>query len=345
MTPSSEATSAEFLFDDAADLSLLDGATVAVIGYGNQGRSQALNLRDEGIDVLVGAPRDSTAAEAEKDGLRVGGIAEVVAKAKVVMLLVPDEVQAAIFDDQIRPSLQSDAILCFAHGFNVHYGVIVPPPDVDVVLVAPRMIGKGVRDTFVDGEGFPSLVAVAQDHSGKALDHALAIAKGIGSTKAGVIVSTFKEETELDLYMEQIGNIYAIRANFEVLTEAGYAPEAILLELFASGETAEIFKAAHDIGLFHQLRLHSRTSQYGQQVTAERFQDPEARKSQLRKVIGHIQSGEFAKEWEAEREAGLVNLKAKTDENLRHPMQVAENRLYRILNRRDQDITEATWLD
>jgi ketol-acid reductoisomerase len=345
LTPSSEAKSAEFLFDGDADLTLLDGATVAVVGYGNQGRSQALNLRDEGVEVLVGAPRDSTAAEAEKDGLEVGGIAEVVARAKVVMLLVPDEVQAEIFEPQIRPSLQEGAILCFAHGFNIHYGVIAPPENVDVVLVAPRMIGKGVRDTFVSGESFPSLVAVAQDHSGKALDHALAIAKGIGSTKAGVIVSTFREETELDLYMEQIGNIYAIRASFEVLTEAGYTPEAILLELFASGETAEIYKAAHDIGYFHQLRLHSRTSQYGQQVTSERFQDPEARKSQLRGVIGHIQSGEFAKEWEQEREAGLANLKAKTDENLKHPMQVAENRLYRILKRRDEDITDATWLD
>jgi ketol-acid reductoisomerase len=261
------------------------------------------------------------------------------------MLLVPDEVLPRIWDAQVAPHLKNGVVLVFASGFNITFKEITPPEHADVVLVAPRMIGKGVRDTFVRGDGFPSLVAVAQDASGRAFDYALAIAKAIGSTRAGAIHSTFEEETTLDLYMEQIGEIYAKRASFEVLTEAGYTPEVILLELYASGESAEIAFAARDIGLWHQLKLHSRTSQYGQQVTAQRFQDPEARKNQLRAVVQHIESGAFAEEWQAEKAGGLARLREKTNENLRHPMQVAENRLYRILGRRDYDLDSAEWLE
>jgi ketol-acid reductoisomerase len=338
------AREAKFYFDDDADLSLIQGSTIAVLGYGNQGRSQALNLRDSGLQVVVGAPRDRSARQAAEDGLDVTGVPEAVAQADVVMLLVPDEILPRIWESDIEPHLKEGVVLSFASGFNITFEEVAPPAHADVVLVAPRMIGKGVRDTYVRGDGFPSLVAVAQDASGKAFDYALALAKGIGSTRAGAIHSSFEEETTLDLYMEQIGQIYSTRASFEVLTEAGYTPEAVLLELYASGETAEIAHAARDIGLFHQLKLHSRTSQYGQQVTSQRFQDAEARKDQLRAVVNHIESGAFAKEWDEEKANGLSRLKEKTDENLQHPMQQAENRLYRILKRRDHDIESATWL-
>jgi ketol-acid reductoisomerase len=334
----------KFFFDDDADLSLIEGKTLAILGYGNQGRSQALNLRDHNINVIIGAPRDRSARQAAEDGFPVATVPEAVAQADILMLLIPDEILPAVWDRDIAPNLKDGAVLSFAHGYNITFGYVEPPASCDVVLVAPRMIGQGVRDTFVRGDGFPSVVAVAQDASGKALDNALAIAKGIGSTRMGAILTTFDEETQLDLYMEQIGSVYNLRASFEVLTESGFTPEIVLLELYASGETAEIYQASKEIGLIHQMKLHSRTSQYGQQVTSQMFQDTEARKESLRKVIQHIKSGDFAREWEAEQAAGAPRLIEKTNENLQHPMQEAENRLFRILGRRDYDLTSAVWL-
>jgi len=335
----------KFYFNRDADLSILRGHVVAVLGYGNQGRSQALNLRDQGISVVVGTRPDASMAQATADGFDVGRVAEIAGRADILLILMPDDVQPVVWEAEIAPNLRESMTVCFASGYNIHFGVIKPPATIDVVLVAPRMIGKGVRETFVRGDGFVSLIAVGQDASGHALDSALAIAKGIGSTRAGVILSSFEEEATLDLFMEQMGDILNLRTCFEMLTEAGYAPEVVLLELYASGEMTEIYQAACEIGLLHQLKLHSRTSQYGQQVTAERFQDAEALKASLRAVLDHIANGGFSEEWEAERVNGLSTLKAKTNENLQHPMQVAENHLFRVLGRRATDLTSATWLE
>jgi ketol-acid reductoisomerase len=225
-------------------------------------------------------------------------------------------------------------MLVFASGYNIFFEFLIPPDFVDVALLAPRMIGQGVRDHYLNGEGFPSLVAVDQDASGKALERVLALAKGIGSTRMGAILSSFEEETVIDLFSEHLGGLYAIRRSFEVLSEAGYNPEAILLELYASGEEIAIAKAARDQGLWGQITLHSRTSQYGQEVTARLTPEAEERaKDRLRGIIDHIRSGAFAKDWQAEQDNGYATLNQVRAQNLKHPMIQAEEALYRILKR------------
>src|SRR5579872_3480588 len=285
-------------FDSDADLSLLAGRTVGIIGYGNQGRAQALNLRDSGVAVIVGNQRDASFDRAQADGFTVYDVAEASAHADVLALLVPDEVMPGIFRTEIMPRLRTDDLLILASGYNLFYGAITPPPMVDVAMVAPRMIGTGVRETFVRGEGFPSLLSVEQDHSGHALEGALAFAKGIGSTRAGVFLSSAEEETVCDLFNEHFGYLYELRRAYEVLTEAGYSPEAALLEFYVSGEEMELARAHAYMGLFHQLVLHSQTSQYGQLVTARLSPEQEAaEKGRLRGMIDHIRSGRFAKDW------------------------------------------------
>jgi len=335
---------ADMYFDDDADLAHIEGRTIGYIGYGNQGRAQALNMRDSGLNVIASSPMSWSSDKARADGIPVHSLEEVAKKADVLMMLIPDEVMPAYYKEQLEPHLRDDMVLNFASGYNITFDLLLPPEFVDVVMVAPRMIGKGVRDTFLRGDGFPSLVAVEQDASGEALNRTLAIAKGIGSTRAGVVMSSFEEEATLDLFSEQSGDLFFPRIMFEVLTEAGFSPEAILLELYASGELSEIYAAARDMGLWHQLRLHSRTSQYGQQITSRKFLDMDATRDSLRKAVKHIQSGEFAREWQEEQDKGIPNLISETNENLKHPMQEAENRLYRMLGRRKSDITTATWL-
>ena len=335
---------AKIYFDQDADLEDLAGRTVAIIGFGNQGASQALNLRDSGVEVIVGSPRDSSAERARMEGFEVFTIAEAAQKADILFLLVPDEVMPQAYTEYIASELRPGKVLNFASGYNITFGFIQPPPDVDVIMVAPRMIGKGVRDTFLRGTGFPSLIAVHQDASGKAMEITLALAKGIGSTRMGAVLTTFTEETTVDLFSEQIGELYFRRIMFEVLTEAGCDPDVVLLEQYASGEWSEIYAAARDIGLWSQLRLHSLTSQYGQQVTSKRFLAADALREQMRRVVEHIRSGEFSEEWVREQQEGYENLLKVTTENLQHPMQAAENRLYRLLGRRDKDLVSPEWL-
>jgi len=335
---------ADIFFDKDVDLSFLEGQTLGFIGYGNQGRAQALNLRDSGLEVIAGSGTDWSTKMALEDGITVYGLEEIAQRAEVLFMLVPDEVMPQVYSTNVEPHLREDMVLNFASGYNIAFGLIKPPAFVDVVMVAPRMIGKGVRDTFLRGEGFPSLVAVEQDSSGEAQDRALAIAKGIGSTRTGAILSTFREEAVIDLFSEQSGDMYYLRIMFEVLTEAGCSPEAVLLELYASGELSEMYAAARDMGLWGQLRLHSRTSQYGQQITSKQFMEIEAIRDSLRQVVANIESGEFAREWQKEQQRGLSNLIEVTNDNLQHPMQQAENRLYRKLGRREESLTEATWL-
>jgi len=328
---------AQWYFDDDADLSYLEGKVLGIFGYGNQGRSQALNLRDSGLEVIVGSRRDSSYDRAVEDGFSVYPWAAAAERADVLFLLVPDEVMPQIFEEHIEAGLKTDDVLVFASGYNITFGFLQPPDFVDVVMVAPRMIGQGVRDTFVSGESFPSLIAVEQDASGKALARTLALARGIGSTKMGVIMSSFDEETTIDLFTEQIGGLYAIRRHYEALVEAGCGPEAVLLELYASGEGLATARAYRDLGLWAQITLHSRTSQYGQEVTSRLAPEEAAlEKTRLRHVIENIRNGQFAKDWKLEQQTEFPMFNHIRKENLAHPMVQEERKLYRILGRTEE---------
>lgn len=334
---------AKIFGDKDADLDALDGRTVAIVGYGNQGRSQAQNLRDSGVSVVVGSPSDRSAERARADGFEVQSIAEAAASGDVVFLLVPDEVMPDVYHRSIAPGLNEGDAVVFASGYNVTFGQIEPPEFVDVLLLAPRMIGKGVRDTFERGTGFPSLIAVEQDASGRAHQTLLALAKGIGSTRVGAIESSFREETIVDLFSEQSGDLLLFQAMFEALVDAGVDPDVAIIELYGSGELAEMYAAARDMGLWGQLKLHSRTSQYGQQVVGRRYLDIDAVKDSYRKVLMAIDDGSFAEEWKKEYDDGLPQLRARTGENLAHAMQKSEDRLYSVLGRRNGELKD--WID
>lgn len=329
---------AQMYFDDDADLKAIEGKTICIVGYGNQGRSQALNMRDNGLHVIVGSQRDTSYEQATQDEFDVFGLSEAAQKADVIFLLVPDEVMPAVYDEHIAPNLEAGNILVFASGYNIAYGFIEPPADVDVIMIAPRMIGQGVRDTFVSGEGFPSLIAVEQDGSGEALARTLALSKGIGSTKMGVIMSSFMEETIVDLFAEQVGGLYAMRRYCEVLVEAGCSPEVAMLEFYASGEIIETSRAYRDIGLWDQITLHSRTSQYGQEVTSRLSTEDEAElRRDLHKIVDNIRDGSFAKDWMLEQQAGFPVFKRVRKENMNHPMRLIERKLYKILGRTNDE--------
>jgi ketol-acid reductoisomerase len=325
-------------FDSDADLAYLAGRTVGILGYGNQGRAQALNLRDSGIAVVVGNQRDASFEQAMADGFPVYGLAEAAQLANVIVLLVPDEVMPALFQEVVGPHLHEDDVLIVASGYNLFYHLLTPPPLIDVVMVAPRMIGTGVRDSYVRGEGFPSLIAVEQDHSGYALERTLAYARAVGSTRAGVWLSSAEEETVCDLFNEHFGYVYELRRAYEVLTEAGYSPEAALLEFYVSGEEMELARAHAQMGLFHQLVLHSQTSQYGQLVTGKLSPEQEqAEKRRLHGLIENIRGGQFARDWALEQRAGLPVFRRAQREGLSHPMIEEERKLFEALKRRQGD--------
>jgi ketol-acid reductoisomerase len=315
--------------DDDGDLSLLANLTIAVIGYGNQGRAQALNLRDSGLDVVVGCAPDAYAERAREDGLPVLSIAEAAEAGRLLLILLPDEVQPEVYAADIAPGLRPGDTLDFASGYNIHYGMFEPPADVDVVLVAPRMIGEAVRSRFLDGRGFPCLVAAHQDASGSALGRALALARGIGGTKAGAFASSFKEETLVDLFAEQflwagIGKL--CRVYFEALVEAGCSPEAVASEMYLSGEMVEVAQAMIDHGFFRQLDVHSHTSQYGQLSRADAAAGSDVA-GRARKILAGLQNGAFAKEWAAERARGCPTLAALKKEAFAHPLNDVEREL------------------
>lgn len=325
---------AQWYFDEDADLQTLDGMTIAIIGYGNQGRSQALNLRDSGLSVIVGSRRDQSYDRALVDGFPVFPLPEAARRADILFLLLPDEVMPQIFETDIADHLKDGGALVFASGYNITFDRLRPPPTVDLLLLAPRMIGQGVRDNFLNGQGFPSLVAVEQDASGHALERTLALARGIGSTKMGVVMSSFEEETTVDLFSEHLGPLYALRRHYEALVEAGCSPEVVLLELYASGESVAIAQAYRDLGIWEQITLHSRTSQYGQEVTARLSSEQEtAERRRLAEIIRRIRSGAFADDWQKEQESGFTELERVRRENLAHPMVQEERKLYRILGR------------
>ena len=303
---------AKLYYDQDADLALLDGKTIAVIGYGSQGHAHALNARDNGMDVIIGLHAGSRSkAKAEADGLSVFSVAEATAKADVVMLLIPDTRQAAVYDEHIAPNLKDGAMLMFAHGFNIHFKEIVPPESVDVAMVAPKAPGHRVREVFTEGAGTPGLVAVEQDSSGNATALALAYAKAIGCTRAGVIETSFKEETETDLFGEQVvlcGGVTAlIRASFETLVKAGYQPEVAYFECLH--ELKLIVDLLYEGGLSYMWYSVSNTAEQGGYVIGDQFESTV--KEEMAGVLQRIQNGEFAKDWIDENKQGRPKFNAR----------------------------------
>jgi ketol-acid reductoisomerase len=323
-----------FYFDADANLDVLKGRSVGVLGYGNQGRSQALNLKDSGVEVIIGNREDEYAANARKDGWTVLGLKDAAAKADVKLILISDDAQPEVFERDIRPSLKTNDVISFAHGFNIHYGEIVPPKTIDVVMVAPRMLGEGVRDNFVNGRGYPSFIAVHQDASGRAHDVCLAVAKGIGSTRMGVLESSFEEETLIDLFEEHQPGLYALRAMYEALVEAGCSPEAVMLDLYASGESVKWAEAGRDYGAFERMKIASHTAQFGHLVWSKQYFDPEKTKDGMRRMIANIKDGSFMKALREQRRANMRAVDGTKAENDTHPMMVEEEKLYRFLGRR-----------
>ncbi|HEX6967260.1 MAG TPA: ketol-acid reductoisomerase [Micromonosporaceae bacterium] len=333
---------AEVFYDDDADLSLIQGRKVAVLGYGSQGHAHALSLRDSGVDVVVGLPEGSRSRpKAEEQGLRVLTPAEAAAEADVIMILAPDTVQRTLYAESVAPNLAAGKALFFGHGFNIRYGLIQPPADVDVAMVAPKGPGHLVRRQYVDGKGVPCLVAVEQDATGNALALALSYAKAIGGTRAGAIRTTFKEETETDLFGEQAvlcgGASALVQAGFEVLTEAGYAPEVAYFECLH--ELKLIVDLMYEGGIARMRYSVSDTAEYGDYSRGPRVIDTRV-KDEMRRILAEIQSGEFAREWIAEDDAGRPNFTKWRADAAAHPIEETGSRLRAMMSWVDRPITE-----
>ncbi|MHA2226644.1 MAG: ketol-acid reductoisomerase [Candidatus Hodarchaeales archaeon] len=288
-------------FDKDIDCTLLKEKTIGIIGYGNQGRAQALNLKDNGYNVIIGNIDDDYKEKAKSEGFQVIDIPTATKISNILMILLPDEVQKAVFDEKILPFLSKNQCLCFASGFNITYLIIQPPEFCDIILVAPRMIGIGVRDSFVTNKGFYTFVAIEQDTTNDAKNHALAIAKGIGSTKPGgaILEVTFQQETELDLFTEQaFGPAFGqvLISAFTVALEAGYPPEAVFIELYMSGEFSYTLQKMVDVGIINQMKFHSPTSQYGSMSRGLRYMIPEI-VDKMRESLREIREGSFAEEF------------------------------------------------
>jgi ketol-acid reductoisomerase len=310
-------------YEKDGDLALLSGKTVAIIGYGSQGHAHALNLRDSGVNVVVGLYEGSKSrAKAEAAGLQVLSSADAAKAAEVIMILVADHIQADLYHRDIAPFLTQGKTLMFAHGFNIHYKQIAPPENVDVTMVAPKAPGHRVRELFTEGVGVPALVAVHQDASGKALANALAYARALGCLKAGVIETTFKEETESDLFGEQAvlcgGVTELIRAGFETLVEAGYAPEIAYFECLH--ELKLIVDLIQEGGLSYMRYSVSDTAEYGDYTRGPRVVTGETRQ-EMKKILGEIQSGEFAEQWICENRTGRKNFLAMRDAAQHQPIE------------------------
>lgn len=317
--------------DTDADLSYLDGKRVVVIGYGNQGRSQALNLRDSGVDVIVASISDKSMEKAKADGFPTIPIQGCGKAGDILMMLVPDEVQQQVYAEELASDMGPGKVLCFGHGYNFHFGYIAPPPEVDVVLLAPRMIGAVVRTSFEAGKGAPAYVSVGQNGSGEAQEIVLALAKGIGATRVGAIELSFEQETLVDLFMEQTLMPIFTRAMtwaYDILTEAGIDPGVVTLEMYGSGEMAEVFQACAKVGFWRQLQFHSRTAQFGELSHKDRVL-PESVRDTMAKTLEKIRNGAFAKEWADDAEAGFPRYNALIEETRRHPINEAEQEIAR----------------
>jgi ketol-acid reductoisomerase len=320
---------AEIFYDDDADLSVIQGRKVAVLGYGSQGHAHALSLRDSGVDVRVGLPEGSKSrAKAEADGLRVVTPAEASAEADVIMILAPDTVQRKLYETDVAPNLKDGDALFFGHGLNIRFGLIQPPAGVDVAMVAPKGPGHLVRRQFVDGRGVPCLIAVEQDATGNAQALALSWAKGIGGTRAGVIKTTFTEETETDLFGEQAvlcgGASALVQTGFEVLIEAGYQPEIAYFECLH--ELKLIVDLMYEGGIGKMRWSISDTAEFGDYVTGPRIVTPET-KAEMKRVLAEIQDGTFTKRLIDDDENGGAELKKFREEGAQHPIEVVGAKL------------------
>src|SRR5256884_2470604 len=333
---------AEVYYDDDAVLSIIAGKKVAVIGYGSQGHAHALSLRDSGVEVRCELPEGSKSrVKVQEQGLTVGTPAEVSAWADVIMILAPDTAQRKIYAQDIEPNLTDGKAIFFGHGLNIRYGLITPPSNVDVAMVAPKGPGHLVRRQFVDGKGVPVLVAVEQDATGPALALALSYAKGIGGTRAGAIETTFKEETETDLFGEQAvlcgGAAALVQTGFEVLTEAGYAPEVAYFECLH--ELKLIVDLMYEGGIANERFSISDTAEYGDLTRGPRVITP-AVKQEMKKILGEIQDGTFAREWVAEDEAGRPNFTKLEEQGNQHPIEATGKKLRDLMSWVDRPITE-----
>ena len=321
--------SARIFYDKDVEPDLLKGKTIAVVGYGSQGKHQALNLRDSGLQVIIGQRPGGAGFEAAKaDGFEPMSAGDAAAKADVVQILVQDHLQADLFTEEIAPGLSAGDMLLFSHGFSIHYGQIIPPANVDVAMVAPKGPGHLVRREYERGAGVPSLVAVHQDATGKALAKALAYAKGIGATKAGVIETNFAEETESDLFGEQAvlcgGMTALVKAGFETLVEAGYAPEIAYFECLH--EMKLIVDLMYEGGMKLMRYSISDTAEYGDLTRGDRVVSADV-KAAMKKILTDIQSGEFAKEWILENRAGRPMLQARRRQEAAHQIELVGEEL------------------
>ncbi len=316
-------------YDKDADLSLIKNKKVAIIGYGSQGHAHANNLNDSGVEVVIGLRKDGASWEkAKKAGLTVKEVSEAVKDADVVMLLLPDEQMAAIYRTEVEPVLRKGATLAFAHGFNIHYGQIIPREDLDIIMIAPKGPGHLVRSTYVQGGGVPSLIAVHQDKSGRARDLALSYAAANGGTRGGVIETTFKEETETDLFGEQVvlcgGLTSLIQAGFETLVEAGYAPEMAYFECLH--EVKLIVDLIYEGGIANMRYSVSNNAEYGDVSRGPRI-ITEATRNEMRKILREIQTGEYAREFILEHRAGAPVLKSSRRLASEHPIETVGSKL------------------
>ncbi len=321
-------------YDKDANLDLIKNKTIGIIGYGSQGHAHALNLKESGCKVIVGLYEGSTSWEkAQKDGLTVKTVAEVAKEADIMMILLPDEKQKSIYNEHIAKHLTKGKTLFFAHGFNIHFSQIQPPKDVDVVMCAPKSPGHMVRRTYQEGKGVPGLIAIAQDATGKAKDIALAYAKGVGCTRAGVIETTFKEETETDLFGEQAvlcGGVSAlIKAGFETLVEAGYSEEMAYFECLH--ELKLIVDLINEGGLARMRYSISNTAEYGDYVTGPRVITEDTKKA-MKKVLEDIQYGRFARDWMLENEAGQASFLATRRKEAEHPIEKTGKELRKMMH-------------
>ncbi|GAB4246244.1 MAG: ketol-acid reductoisomerase [Thermoleophilia bacterium] len=321
-------------YDKDANLDLLQGETVAVLGFGSQGHAHAQNLRDSGVKVVVGLREGSASRRrAEEAGLEVLSLREAAAKADIIMVLVPDQDQKRVYEESIRDGLAPGNMLVFAHGFNIHFNQIVPPAAVDVTMVAPKGPGHLVRRVYMEGGGVPGLVAVHQDATGQAKEKALAYAKGIGCTRAGVIETTFQEETETDLFGEQAvlcgGTSELIRAGFETLVEAGYQPEIAYFECLH--ELKLIVDLIYEHGISGMRYSISETAEYGDVTRGKRIITEQTR-AEMRKILREIQSGEFAREWILENQAGKPVYHALTRREAEHEIEIVGRKLRNMMS-------------
>lgn len=325
---------AKVFYDNDATLEELEGRTVAVLGYGSQGRAHALNLKDSGVDVVVGLRKDSASWErAETDGANVSSVGEVCSGADVISVLLPDQHHSAVYQESIEPNLRPGTALLFAHGFSVHFGQVRPPHYNDVVMVAPKAPGALLRRTFEGGSGVPSLVAVHHDGTGRAQRLALAYAKGLGSTRAGVIETTFAEETETDLFGEQAvlcgGVSRLIQAGFQTLVDAGYQPEIAYFECLH--ELKLIVDLLYEGGFTKMRHEVSDTAEYGDLTRGEEVVGAEV-ESAMKKVLADVQSGEFAREWVLENRAGTPVLEARRRRQAQLPIEEVGARLREMMS-------------